>query len=73
MSIVFGIPAAEAGTDYRSLLGKTAVADTPLSPSGQVIIDGRVYPASTEGSFAEAGRGLRVISVRGKRITVTLV
>jgi membrane-bound serine protease (ClpP class) len=59
--------------DYRGLLGKVAVADTPLSPAGQAIIEGRVYPVSTEGAFVDAGRGLRVTKVKGKRIIVTLV
>jgi membrane-bound serine protease (ClpP class) len=63
----------ESEFNYSSLLGKIAVADTPLEPSGQVIIEGRVYPAESAGSFVEPGRGLRVIRVRGKRIIVTLV
>lgn len=69
----FSIPAAKSETDYCSLLGKIAVADTPLDPSGQVIIDGNVYSASTDGAFVDPGRGLRVIRVRGKRLIVTLV
>ncbi|MDR0562565.1 MAG: NfeD family protein [Spirochaetaceae bacterium] len=60
-------------SDWDRLLGKIAVADTPLTPKGQVIIEGQVYPASTEGVFVDAGRGLRVIRVRGNRLTVTLV
>jgi membrane-bound serine protease (ClpP class) len=65
--------AGEMETDYRLLLGKTGVADTTLRPSGRVEIEGWVYPAETECSFVEAGRGVRVIRVRGNRIVVTLV
>jgi membrane-bound serine protease (ClpP class) len=66
-------PAGEGEPDYRALTGKIGVADTTLRPSGRVEIEGAVYPAETEGSFVEAGRGVRVIRVRGNRITVTLV
>jgi membrane-bound serine protease (ClpP class) len=59
--------------DYRKLLGKIAIADTPLRPKGPVIIDGQIYSASTDGTFVEAGRGLRVTRVRGRRLWVTLV
>ena len=59
--------------NYCSLLGKIAIADTPLCPSGQVVIDGSVYPASTNGDFVDAGRGLRVTRISGKKIFVTLV
>ena len=59
--------------DYAALIGKIAVTDTELSPSGTVLIDNEIYNAKTDGEFVEAGRGVRVTRVNGKKIFVRRV
>ena len=59
--------------DYSALIGKIAITDTELSPSGTVLIDNEIYEAKTDGEFIEAGRGVRVTRVRGKKIFVRRV
>jgi membrane-bound serine protease (ClpP class) len=54
---------------YTPLIGKIAVTDTDLQPEGTVLIDNEIY----EGEFIEAGRGVRVTRVRGKKIFVRRV
>jgi len=58
---------------FSSLIGKIGVTDTELRPSGTVLIDNEIYDAKTDGEFIEAGRGVRVTRVRGKKIFVRLV
>jgi len=58
---------------YPALLGKIGVTDTELRPSGTVLIDNEIYDAKTEGEFIEAGRGVRVSRVRGKKVFVIRV
>jgi membrane-bound serine protease (ClpP class) len=55
------------------LTGKIGVTDTKLQPSGMVLIDNEIYDAETDGEFVEAGRGVRIIRVRGKKIFVKRV
>jgi len=59
--------------DYSDLTGKIALTDTDLQPSGTVLIDNKIYEAKTEGEFIEAGRGVRVTRVRGRKIFVRRV
>jgi len=59
--------------DYSALTGKIAVTDTELQPSGTVLIDNEIYEAKTEGEFIEAGRGVRVTRVHGRKIFVRRV
>jgi membrane-bound serine protease (ClpP class) len=57
----------------RPLIGKIGVTDSELRPSGTVIIDNEIYDAKTDGDFIEAGRGVRVTRVKGKKIFVRRV
>jgi len=59
--------------DYSYLIGKIAITDTDLSPSGTVLIDNEVYPAIADGDYIDPGRGVRVNRVRGKKIFVIRV
>ena len=59
--------------DYSALLGKIAVTDTELLPSGTVLIDNEIYNAETDGEFIDAGKGVRVTRVRVKKIFVIRV
>ena len=54
--------------DNSALLGKIGVTDTELRPSGTVLIDNEIYEAKTGGELIEAGRGVRVTRVKGKKV-----
>jgi membrane-bound ClpP family serine protease len=56
-----------------SLIGKIAITDTDMAPKGTVIIEGEVYEAEAEEGHVEAGRGVRVTRVRGKKIFIRRV
>jgi membrane-bound serine protease (ClpP class) len=59
--------------DYAAMIGKIGITDSALQPSGTVVIDGEIYAAESDADFVEAGRGVRVIRVRGKKIYVRRV
>ena len=59
--------------DCTALTGKIGVTDTELKPSGTVLIDNEIYEARTEDGFVEAGRGVRVTRVIGRKIFVRRV
>jgi len=59
--------------DYSSLIGKIAITNTDLHPYGTVIIDDEIYEVEAVEGFIEAGRGVRVTIVRGKKIFVRRV
>ena len=56
-----------------NLIGKIGVTDTDLSPSGTVLIDNEIYDAETVDETVEAGRGVRVLRVRGSKVWVKKV
>jgi membrane-bound serine protease (ClpP class) len=59
--------------DYTALIGKIAVTDTDLSPKGTAMIEDEIYEVETEDGYVEAGRGVKVTRVRGKKIFVRRV
>jgi len=59
--------------NLAALIGKIGITDTNLSPAGTVLIDEKIYEVKTDGEFIEAGRGVRVFRVRGKKIIVRRV
>jgi len=59
--------------DLGALTGKVGVTDSDLNPSGTVLIDNEIYDVTTDGELVEAGRGVRVIRVRGMKIWVKRV
>jgi membrane-bound serine protease (ClpP class) len=61
---------AGRGAGFELLLDRTGVAQTPLRPSGKVLLDGRKIDVTTRGELIEAGRQVRVIRVEGNRIFV---
>jgi len=61
------------GEDFTKLVGKIAIVDTALNPSGTVLIDDEIYKARTNGEMIEAGRGVKVIRVQGRKIIVIRV
>jgi membrane-bound serine protease (ClpP class) len=50
--------------------GQTGRADTPLRPSGKVIVDGRRLDAVAEVGFLEAGTAIRVVRSEAGRVVV---
>ena len=52
------------------LVGKRGVAKTELLPSGDVVIDGQVYDAMSNGVVISAGQAVRVIDVNTQRLVV---
>ncbi len=59
-----------ASADYRSLLGKSGVADSFLRPTGVATIEATRVDVLTEGNFVPAGTPVRVTRVEGSRIFV---
>ena len=68
-----GLFSTDGKQNYNDLIGKIAVTDSELSPSGTVLIDNEIYSAEADDGCIEAGRGVRVTRVRGKRIYVKRV
>ena len=52
------------------LVGKRGVAKSELLPSGDVVIEGRVYDAVSNGVVISAGQAVRVIDVNTQRLVV---
>ncbi|MCL1930533.1 MAG: hypothetical protein FWF55_01855 [Treponema sp.] len=59
--------------DHSALIGKIGVTDSDLSPVGTVLIDNEIYDVTADDEFVEAGRGVRVLRVRGAKIWVKRV
>jgi len=59
--------------DNQALIGKIAIANTDLKPSGTILIDDEIYEAEAEERYVESGRGVKVTRVRGKKIFVRRV
>ena len=57
----------------ESLVGKTGTAETVLRPSGKVLIEGKLYDASTRGDYIQKGQTIEVISDEGPSLKVKLV
>ena len=56
--------------DFTGLVGKSGVADTVLRPSGNALIDGKLYSVVAQSSLIDSGKNIEVISVEGVKITV---
>ena len=56
--------------EKASLVGREGVTQTPLRPSGIILIDGERKSVVTEGEFLDAGKTVRIIHVNGSRIVV---
>lgn len=48
-------------TAYKSMVGKTGIADSVLRPSGKVIIEDEIYDAKSEFGFIDKGEKIKVI------------
>ena len=64
-------PGISEGTkDYTYLKDKIGYAATDLKPTGKINIDGVVEDAYAEGFFIKKGEGIKVVDVKGGKITV---
>ncbi len=61
-------PLVAPGTE---VVGRPAMADTTLAPSGYVLVDGRRYEAFCRTGLAARGDSLRVIGMDNFRLIVT--
>jgi membrane-bound ClpP family serine protease len=67
------LPDDEERRILRDLVGKIGRAQSRMLPSGAVNIDGRTIDAVSDGMPIEPGQPVRVIDVRGTRVTVRLI
>ncbi len=59
-----------AGKNYRSYLGKTGIALTPLRPAGTGQFGEERLDVVTEGEFIEQNRPIKIVRVEGYRLVV---
>lgn len=45
----------------EQLIGAQAVALTPMSPTGRIVVDGNTYEASSQSGFLEAGTKVEIV------------
>jgi len=57
-------------SELRRHVGASALADTPLRPTGRIRIGDETYEAQAAGDFVERGATVKVISVAGSRFQV---
>jgi membrane-bound serine protease (ClpP class) len=57
-------------TGAAGLLHQTGVAKTPLAPEGQVLVNGELWTAVSEGPGIPAGERVRVVEVEGLKLRV---
>jgi len=60
-----------AATGAEALVGKVAVAKTPLDPKGTVLVDGEHWTAAVDSGKVEPGEEVTVIEVEGLKLIVT--
>jgi len=60
------------GEEAKQLIGKEAVAETTLSPSGYITIEGKRHEAFCQTGLIEAGTSLKVIGADSFRLIVAL-
>ncbi len=56
--------------DFSQLLGKVGVSTSVLRPSGNAVIDGKLYSVVSQSALIEKGKDIEVIAVEGVKITV---
>lgn len=57
-------------SELRKHVGASALADTPLRPTGRIRIGDETYEAQTSGDWVERGAAVKVVSVAGSRFQV---
>lgn len=61
---------SEGTKDYTYFKDKIGVAATDLKPTGKINVDNMVEDAYAEGFFINKGEGIKVVDVKGGKITV---
>ena len=64
------LPDTEPYRKRKQLVGKRGVAKSPLLPSGDVNVEGKVYDAVSDGMAIESGQQIKVVAVRTQRLVV---
>jgi len=70
MSTILRMRRMPATTGIQSLIGRAAVARSPLEPSGQVFLQGERWQATSEDGPVRVGERVIVTGVRGLHLTV---
>ncbi len=70
MSTILRMRRMPATTGIQSLIGRAAVARSPLEPSGQVFLEGERWQATSEDGPVRVGERVIVTGVRGLHLTV---
>jgi len=70
MSAILRMRRMPATTGAQALIGRVAVARSPLEPSGQVFLQGERWQATSEDGPVQVGERVIVTGVRGLRLTV---
>jgi membrane-bound serine protease (ClpP class) len=70
MSTILRMRRMPATTGIQSLIGRAAVARSPLEPSGQVFLQGERWQATSEDGPVQVGERVIVTGVRGLRLSV---
>jgi membrane-bound serine protease (ClpP class) len=64
------LPDNDLRRELRELVGRIGQAQSPMMPSGSVLIEGRPVDATSEGMAIEQGEWVQVVEVRGMRVVV---
>lgn len=56
--------------NYKELIGKTGVSETPLRPVGSIIVDEQRFSAVTYGDYIEKDTEVKIVETEGNRIVV---
>jgi membrane-bound serine protease (ClpP class) len=70
MSTILRMRRMPATTGAQALIGRAAVARSPLEPSGQVFLQGERWLATSENGPVQVGERVIVTGVRGLRLSV---
>jgi membrane-bound serine protease (ClpP class) len=70
MSTILRMRRMLAKTGTETLIGRVAVARSPLEPSGQVFVQGERWQATSEDGPVQVGERVTVTGVRGLHLTV---
>jgi membrane-bound serine protease (ClpP class) len=60
-----------AATGAEALVGKVAVAKTPLDPKGTVLVDGEHWTATVDSGKVELGEEVKITKVEGLKLIVS--
>ena len=65
--------AIDSRTPPNQLIGRVAVVEQELRPSGTIVLDGESYPALSTGSMVSSGTSVQVVKQEGFSLSVEIV